>query len=941
MKEPTVIYALVNSIDMSYEIIYMLCSNPLFSQQLLAYLRNEHDFVYKHLKLIPLMSEQQDQDNLKPCIYSQNCWIMNLVCIELQNLTANKLKLNLKKLVQLLIENTELNKKAPEPGFNKTTFQTLNNSTNIMNNSNFLMDSQMNESKFFFNTSLNDRTIESAGGHCNYSNKIFEILTGSSLMQEAPEPLSLNYFDQQLIEKVIDTCRVSPEEQLLLLNLKLFDLKRVKGILINEIGETNVGSSKINLILELKYILKNVYERNQFQMEFYYKKKFLDSFKTLIETVVLLTPVDIFSLSLRYTFLVALIDKLFAKIQHDNVFPELTYPVASIMFTLVKNLRDVIEQMTRLQAANETLKLLQKQQFFSICEIFSKLLEYLLSSSLTSFNVRTFLYATLLNFFMIFDIKLEDAANKKIASMCNEFEEEYIYKKLNKSYAALFKIICSDSCEGLLNLSTMMGFSILNKMIEFDYECKWLRYIDTNGYLACICNTISSTDNQLLEELFHSELKSDKIIYVFESKLALLMTISKSPEGASLLLKNDLINKFLACSVFAHRKKFERNIYQSQYSSYAIQLLHQYYKLFFPTLKLFISILNTLGQDNIKAKSEVSKFVLKFNDSFVHILTSRQMDLRMLDELKLVTCLLSKIAPFDELLFDQTDSYQAIEYNSALTRIKKEYVNLISLYFVPDQLKLIRRDIEKTHSGQENVGKLVASDLISIELNLGTFLTSLLRSADLTWSTIIFDSTIEYYDSSSSNYNINSKNINIGLLIHFLKYTIENVEKNRDLDLDLAGKQSNLGELVELEKKQLVSTNYKCFEKLSDTEKNIYLRNVLRAKLKANKDDFRNYKSLIEKTLLLVWRHVEFYFVCFTSSNGAGAAGDKAKNQITYEEFHKFRQNLNLALSPSLLKRLVDLENKSANGVLPASSANNFVNILVKRIQRLLHLNSN
>ena len=95
--------------------------------------------------------------------------------------------------------------------------------------------------------------------------------------------------------------------------------------------------------------------------------------------------------------------------------------------------------------------------------------------------------------------------------------------------------------------------------MEFDYEFKWLRYIDTNGYLACICNTISSTDNQLLEELFHSELKNDKIIYVFESKLALLMTISKSQEGASLLLKNDLIKWFLKQELAEYGVLFEEN----------------------------------------------------------------------------------------------------------------------------------------------------------------------------------------------------------------------------------------------------------------------------------------------------------------------------------------------------------------------------------------------
>lgn len=927
LKHPDSVSSLANSIDMSYEIVYTLCTNPLYNQEVLAYLRNEYDFIYKHLKMIPFNQEineipDSQQPSVKPCVYLQNCWVMNLACIEMQSLTANKQKVNLKKLTQLLIENTELTQKV------KANTSLANKST-FLNQSTFLNSTNFEDSKYLFNTT-NEKMMDKSAAKNNYNNKIFDILLISSFVQDSSEALNLNYFDPTLIEKVIETCTMKPD----FTNMKLFDLDKIKSILMNEIGEANqTSSSKINLVMELKYILKNVYDRNQFKLEFFYKKKFLEAFKTLVESVVLLTPVDVFGLNLRYTFLISLIEKLFFKIQPDEVFSELTYPVASILFTLVKNLRDVIEQMTKLQITNESMKLFQKQQFFKISELFSKLIEYLLDSNLTSFNVRTFLYATILNFFMIFDIKLEDSDSKNIATLCNEFEDECIFKKLNKNYASLFKIICSDSCEGLLNLSTMMGFSLLNKIMEYDYEQKWLRYINSNGYLSCIINTISNTDNQLLEELFHSELKTDKIIYIFESKLAFFLSISKTNEGAQLLLKNDLVTKFLTCSVLSHRKKFERNIYQSQYSTYAIQLLHQYYKIFFPTLKLLISILSSLGQDNIKAKSEVCKFVLKFNDSFIHILTSRQMDLKMMEELKLVTCLLSKIAPFDSLLFDQTDSYEVIEYNSALTRIKKEFINLISIYFVPDQLKLIRRDIDKTHPNENN-SKVVSSYLVSISLNLSTFLTSVLKN-ELCWSTIIFDTNIEYYDNSSSNYNINSKNINIGLLINFLKVTLENLEKNLDLDSDLVSKQRNINDLVELEKKQLI-TNYRLFEKMSDIEKSMYLKNIIRTKLKANKEDLKNYRSLIEKILLLAWRHIEFYFICFQNQGGSSSDGVK-QDKITFEEFQKFKQNLNCALNPNLLKRLVELENKCSAST---EKTNDFVNILVKRTQRLLHLTS-
>jgi hypothetical protein len=94
----------------------------------------------------------------------------------------------------------------------------------------------------------------------------------------------------------------------------LFDIKKIKDILFNEIGESNVNSSKINLINELKYILQIIFERNQFQFQFLNKKKFYESFKTIVETLIALTPMEIFSLNSRYTFITSMIEKLFEKV---------------------------------------------------------------------------------------------------------------------------------------------------------------------------------------------------------------------------------------------------------------------------------------------------------------------------------------------------------------------------------------------------------------------------------------------------------------------------------------------------------------------------------------------------------------------------------------------------------------------------------------------------
>ena len=61
-------------VGMAYEVMHTLCTCPLFNQQLPAFLRT--DFVYRHLELVPVT---------RPCDYLQNCWVVSLVCVEMQS----------------------------------------------------------------------------------------------------------------------------------------------------------------------------------------------------------------------------------------------------------------------------------------------------------------------------------------------------------------------------------------------------------------------------------------------------------------------------------------------------------------------------------------------------------------------------------------------------------------------------------------------------------------------------------------------------------------------------------------------------------------------------------------------------------------------------------------------------------------------------------------
>jgi hypothetical protein len=492
-----------------------------------------------------------------------------------------------------------------------------------------------------------------------------------------------------------------------------------------------------------------------------------------VDTLVLLTPSDsgIFNLNQRYKFLLSLINKLFDAIKNETyLITSLTHSIASILFTLFSNLRQVISQIKKQQLFSESLALNQKQKQQTtlnktdLFDLFKKIINYLLNSSLSNLKVRTHLYAIILDYLMIFDDSksLEDLyyllngdqsqQRQQIATAQNiEFYENI--QIISKNSNGLLKLICSDSCEGL-SITTMMGLCLLTKLMEIDVSNNWLNFISSKGYISCIINTILNTDNQLLEECFHSQIKNDKILYVFETKIAFLINISKSNMGSKCLLKNGLINALTSASVFGIRIKFDRNLYQRNQNNQLLQqLLHQFYQIFFPIIDLCISILNSMGSDNIEAKSQIAKFVLYHSDTFTHILTSRCMDIKMVEELKLVTSLLGKLAPFDQLKFESLSPQFSIEYSSIFSRIQKEILNLTVIFLASDQLKQLKKEIESTQmnsmgGGAANFNKeafkrTLNSYCVEIASNVCSFCLNIMKPNQFNAALTVFSPNIE------------------------------------------------------------------------------------------------------------------------------------------------------------------------------------------------------
>lgn len=106
---------------------------------------------------------------------------------------------------------------------------------------------------------------------------------------------------------------------------------------------------------------------------------------------------------------------------------------------------------------------------------------------------------------------------------------------------------------------------------------------------------------------------------------------------------------------------------------------------------------------------------------------------------------------------------------------------------------------------------------------------------------------------------LNSKHLQLGLLIDFVKYSIDNLDKTIELLADLNTKNDNVNDLIEIERKQLVG-EFKLYEMMSENEKQLYLKQQLRLHIKTAKQNKTTYTGKNRNFLKLDYQKKSLIF---------------------------------------------------------------------------------
>uniref|UniRef100_A0A8C2BGC4 Nucleoporin 205 n=1 Tax=Cyprinus carpio TaxID=7962 RepID=A0A8C2BGC4_CYPCA len=507
--------------ELCYQVIYQLCACPDTSGPTMRYLRTSQDFLFSHLQHLPFILLENEIAAL-----SQMSWLMKTAAIELRVTSLNRQRSHTHRLLNLLLNDQPHTLHAADG------------------------ETGMEEESRSVSGFLHFGTVSKV------RRRLLSILDAIDFSQEAPELLQLDFFERAQIEQVITNCEHVNEQGHTVCNVKL--LHRVLVAEINALqGMAAIGQRPL-LMEEVNSIMQQVVERNRVRCSLSAKRHALQSWRSLVETILTACPSELIPADQRQLIIRDLLLDLHDKVLSEDAAGELMPIVAGAVFTLIAHLSQSV--LSEQQGAGPEGG--SGSGFASIANsalhlILRKLLDFILCTGGGFQRLRAHLYGALLYYLQIAQKPEEPETLQTGTSMWERLTApEDCFSKLQRenlaiieSYGtALMEVVCRDACDGH-EIGRMLALAVLDRVLSIDRQCQWLVYLCNSGYLRVLVESLRQ-DDVALQTLLTPQPPLLKPLYIYESKMALLTRVAKTAQGAMELLRCGLVGQLVECQVF-------------------------------------------------------------------------------------------------------------------------------------------------------------------------------------------------------------------------------------------------------------------------------------------------------------------------------------------------------------------------------------------------------
>ncbi|XP_043979844.1 nuclear pore complex protein Nup205 [Gambusia affinis] len=927
--------------ELCYQVIYQLCACPDTSGPTMRYLRTSQDFLFSHLQHLPFVLTENQIAAL-----SQMSWLMKTAAIELRVTSLNRQRSHTQRLVSLLLDDQPHLQHAADG------------------------ESGMEEDSRSVSGFLHFEMVSKV------RRKLLSVLDAIDFSQDLPELLQLDFFERAQIEQVISNCEHVNEQGHTVCNVKL--LHRVLVAEVNALqGMAAIGQRPL-LMEEVNSILQQVVERNRVRRSLSAKRHALQSWRSLVETLLTACPADLIPADDRQLIIRDLLLDLFDKVLSEDAAGELMSIVAGAVFTLTAQLSQSV--LSEQQGVGSEAS----SGFASIANsalhlILRKLLDFILCTGGGYQRLRAHLYGSLLYYLQMAQKPEEpdtlQTAGKAMWERLTAPEDGF--SKLQRENLAiiesygktLMEVVCRDACDGH-EISRMLALAVLDRILSIDRQNQWLLYVCNSGYLRSLVESLRQ-DDAALQSLLAPQPPLLKPLYIYESKMALLTRVAKSGQGAVELLRCGLVAQLIECQVFDMIPDSDSHRMMRDPSGFIPSPIDRYRQILLPTLKLLQVILTSTFMNHQQGAAQVLQWLIVHADTVQSLLRCQDLSLGSLKELSLLTAIISKTAlPGVLEMGGDINSAALMEFQGHITRFQRLSLSLLGRLAGSERERLLKQaNISSPGDSAERREEMEAA-MMQVCANIMEFCQTLLlqSSSQAQFSICLFSPSGSEpagrdgarSDLSSSVPSIAHSRIpSLGLVLYLLKNSAADFFQFHQSHRQSLGKLQSLEQLPPEELKELCQglvSGPGGVEKISSVQRSLLARRRLvqfinnRAKLLA----LCSY--VIETCLFVLWRHLEYYLLHCTPSDPkdsllpgsslfrtrladdslgalqAGAGRGVGLSRVSQQDLDLLKGDMAAGFGEALQRKLLEVEGQYSQ----VRSRYTFIQALVRRIRGLL-----
>ncbi|CAM9310082.1 unnamed protein product [Lampetra planeri] len=648
---------------------------------------------------------------------------------------------------------------------------------------------------------------------------------------------------------------------------------------------------------EVNSILQQVVERNRIRRSLSAKRHALQSWRSLVETLVTACPADLLPAVERQLIIRDLLLDLHDKVLAEDAAGELMPIVAGVVFTLTAHLSQSV---------------LSEQQ---------------------------------------------------------QGEEDTSGCVLTCTGSQLYYLQIAQKPEDPTPCRQMLALAVLDRILSIDRQNQWLVYICNSGYLRSLVESLRQ-DDSALQSLLAPQPPLLKPLYIYESKMALLTRVAKTGQGAVELLRCGLVAQLIECQVFDMVPDSDVHRLMRDPSGFIPSPMDRYRQILLPTLRLFQVILTSTTMNHQQGAAQVLQWLIVHADTIQALLHSRELSMGALQELSLLTGIISKTAlPGALETGAEVGGAALMEFQGHIHRFQRLCLSLLGRLAGSERERLLKQaEIAAPEDSAEHREEMEVA-MQQVCANIMEYCQTLLlqSSAQAQFSICLFSPSGSEPAGRDGGRDLSStvpslvysRVPGLGLVLYLLKNSAADFFRFHQSHRQSLGKLQSLDQLPPEELKELCQglvSGPGGVEKISSVQRSLLAKRRLvqlinnRAKLLA----LCSY--VIETCLFVLWRHLEYYLLYCTPTDpkdsllpGAGlyrsrltddsfgglqTSGGRglSLSRVSQQDLDLLKSEMAAGFGEPLQRKLLEVEGLYSQ----VRSRYTFIQALVRRIRGLL-----